>query len=253
MGVKYDPILGKLRERDSIDGAVASSDLSDAGAAFPAFAQAETAGEQAAIIGVPTIPTIVIDDNAIEFFGYPTTLANNQFHNTGVTAVQIGNSVTSIGSYAFSTNALTSVIIPNSVTSIGSYAFATNALTSVTIPNSVTSIGSGAFSYNALTSVTIPNSVTSIGSGAFATNALTSVTIPNSVTSIGSYAFSYNPNLATVNCYVTKTIIDAALNIFENTSAALVIHARASDATWTVGTGLTIGGNTSVDVVKDLV
>ena len=64
---------------------------------------------------------------------------------------------------------LTSVNIPNSVTSIGSYAFYwCSGLTSATIGNSVTSIGSWAFSRCfALTSVTIPSSVTSIGDFAF--------------------------------------------------------------------------------------
>jgi hypothetical protein len=44
---------------------------------------------------------------------------------------------------------------------------------------------------------------------------------------------------------------DGASNMFENTSASLVIHALAATG-WTAGTGLTIGGNNSVDVVLDL-
>jgi BspA type Leucine rich repeat region (6 copies) len=206
----------------------------------------------ASTAAIPLVPTIVIDDNEIEFFGYPTTIASSAFYLTGVTAVQIGNSVTSIGSSAFGNNYLTEVTIPNSVTSIGDYAFRYNALTSVTIPNSVTSIGVGAFAGNSLTSVTIPNSVTSIGSYAFQNNALTSVTIPNSVTSIGSNAFYSNSTLATVNCLVTKTIIDAATDIFADTASPLTINARASDGTWTAGTGLTIGGNGNVTVAKNL-
>ena len=75
-----------------------------------------------------------------------------------------------IGSSAFSgCSGLTSVEIPNSVTSIGSSAFyGCSALTSVEIGNSVTSIGDYAFSgCSALTSIEIPNSVTSIGYEAF--------------------------------------------------------------------------------------
>ena len=98
-----------------------------------------------------------------------------------------------IGSDAFEgCTGLTSIDIPNSVTSIGYSAFAyCTGLTSVTIPNSVTSIEGSAFEgCTGLTSVTIPNSVTSIGSWAFhRCTGLTSVTIPNSVTSIGSGAF----------------------------------------------------------------
>ena len=133
----------------------------------------------------------------------------------------------------------------------GSYASYGN-LTQVYLGNSVTSIGDYAFRNNSLTSVTIPNSVTSIGDYAFGYNSLTSVTIPNSVTSIGSYAFAYNATLVTVNCLVTKTIIDAATKIFSNTASPLTINARASDGTWTAGTGLSIGGNTNVTVAKNL-
>jgi hypothetical protein len=157
---------------------------------------------------IPLTPTIVIDDNVIEFFGYPTTIAEGQFSTTGATAIQIGNSVTSIGNYALDNNALTEIIFPRSLTSLG------------------------------------PD----VLSG----NLLTSVTIPSSITSIGMYAFAYNPDLVNVNCYVTKPVIDAAMDVFQATSEDLVIHVRASDSTWTAGTGLTIGGNTSVNVVKDL-
>ncbi|MBQ2540935.1 MAG: leucine-rich repeat protein [Paludibacteraceae bacterium] len=114
---------------------------------------------------------------------------------TGLTSIEIPNSVTSIGNYAFEgCTGLTSVTIPNSVTSISEGVFNDcSSLTSVTIPNSVTSIGSYAFkNCFALTSVTIPNSVTSIGTWAFRDCfALTSITVPNSVTSIGADAF-YN-------------------------------------------------------------
>ena len=116
----------------------------------------------------------------------------------------------------------------------------------------MTTIGGRAFEYNDLTSVTIPNSVTSIGDNAFARNSLTSLTIPNSVTSIGTYAFAHNTTLATVNCSVTKTIIDAAAYIFADSADPLTINARASDGTWTAGTGLSIGGNANVTVVKNL-
>jgi len=121
---------------------------------------------------------------------------------SGLTSVEIPNSVTSIGGNAFSgCSGLTSVTIGNGVTSIGSYAFyECSGLTSVTIGNSVTSIGGSAFSRcSKLTSVTIPNSVTSIGDWAFSgCSGLTSVKIPNSVTSIGDWAFSGCSGLTSV-------------------------------------------------------
>ena len=123
-----------------------------------------------------------------------TSIGNYAFYScSGLTSVNIGNSVTSIGEKAFSgCSGLTSVTIPNSVTSIGDGAFwSCSGLTSVTIPNSVTSIGECTFNgCSSLTSVTIPNSVTTIGKLAFyCCSGLTSVTIPNSVTSIGGWAF----------------------------------------------------------------
>ena len=123
-----------------------------------------------------------------------TSIGKEAFKNCfSLTSVTIPSSVTSIGEYAFySCSSLTSVTIPSSVTSIGDWAFSScSSLTSVTIPSSVTSIGISAFrSCSGLTSVSIPNSVTSIEDYAFRDcSGLTSVTIPNSVTSIGTYAF----------------------------------------------------------------
>jgi hypothetical protein len=180
-----------------------------------------------------------------------TSIGSQAFGYNQLTSVTIGDSVTSIGSSAFRNNQLTSVTIPNSVTSIGNYAFISNQLTSVTIGDSVTSIGSFAFSYNQLTSVTIGDSVTSIGSGAFRNNQLTSVTIPNSVTSIGNYAFVSNNSLATVNCNVEQSAFTGS-NAFGYTASPLTIHARATDGTWTAGTGLSFQGNENVTVIKDL-
>ena len=113
---------------------------------------------------------------------------------TGLTSIEIPNSVTSIGDWAFyECISLTSIEIPNSVTSIGEKAFEyCTGLTSIEIPNSVTSIGDSAFSgCFGLTRIEIPNSVLSIGEYAFSDcSRLTSIEIPNSVMSIGDSAFS---------------------------------------------------------------
>lgn len=102
--------------------------------------------------------------------------SNNRAYSGNITIPETvtyqGNiyTVTRIGEYAFyNCSGLTSVNIPNSVTSIGSSAFyGCSGLTSVDIPNSVTSIGRSVFcSCFGLTSVNIPNSVTSIGQDTF--------------------------------------------------------------------------------------
>ena len=107
--------------------------------------------------------------------------------------------MTSIGERTFyECSGLTSIEIPNSVTSIGYDAFhGCSGLTSVTIPNSVTSIGSSAFSNcSGLTSVTIPNSVTSIGQYAFSgcsglTSIYSYIENPASVTGSNFYSLNY--------------------------------------------------------------
>ena len=127
---------------------------------------------------------------------------------SGLTSIEIPNSITSIGSYAFeSCSGLTSITIPNSVTSIRFRTFYNcSGLTSITIPNSVTSIEDGAFSgCSGLTSVTIPNGVTRIGEYAFNNcSGLTSVTIGSGVRNIYYYAFANCENLTDVYCLATN-------------------------------------------------
>ncbi|MDE7208510.1 MAG: leucine-rich repeat protein [Clostridia bacterium] len=116
------------------------------------------------------------------------------YYCSGLTSIEIPNSVTSIEGYAFYyCRSLASIEIPKSVTSIGENAFSKcSSLASIEIPSSVTSIDSSAFSgCSSLTSIEIPSSVTSIGSAAFGScSTLASIEIPSSVTSIGSSAFS---------------------------------------------------------------
>jgi hypothetical protein len=213
-----------------------------------------------------TSPTQSATALNIPAVGFPQKISDNKFASENLwTSLTIPNSVTSIGNSAFFyCSGLTgSLTIPNSVTSIGSSAFyACTGLTgSLTIPNSVTTIGSGAFyACSGFTgSLTIPSSVTSIGSYTFSScYGLTgSLTIPNSVTSIGSGAFYYCTGLTAVDCYVTKTIIDAATNCFVGTGIT-TIHAQSTDGTWQTSGApdnagpQTIGGKTGITVIKDL-
>ncbi len=161
--------------------------------------------------------------------GLPVTAIGDDAFSycTGLTSIEIPDSVTSIGDYAFSwCTGLTSIEIPDSVTSICNYAFySCSVLASIEIPIGVTSIGNDAFAYcSGLVNITVESgntvyhsdgnclietasgtlilgcknsiiptdgSVTSIGSYAFSgCTGLTSIEIPDSVTSIGDYAFS---------------------------------------------------------------
>ena len=178
----------------------------------------------------PENTALVIEEGTV-------SIAYEAFYNasvyadcSGITSIEIPNSVTSIGARAFSgCTSLTSIvvaegntkydsrencnaiietaintlirgckntIIPDSVTSIGYQAFyGCTGLTSIEIPDGVTSIGDCAFlGCTGLTSIEIPNSVTSIDTYAFSgCTGLTSIEIPNSVTSIRDYAFYDTP------------------------------------------------------------
>lgn len=68
-------------------------------------------------------------------------------YDSDITAVVIGNGVTSIGDRSFSRcERLTSVTIPDSVTSIGEYAFTNCGITNISIGSGVTTIDTNAFS-----------------------------------------------------------------------------------------------------------
>ena len=179
--------------------------------------------------GEMTIPDVVTNVN--DGFSYKVTgIGDNAFSGcTGLTSVEIPNSVTSIGDNAFSGCAgLKSVEIPNSVTSIGVCAFTgCTDLNSLTIGNSVESIGGHAF-YNchSVTSLTIPNSVTSIGEYAFSgCTGLTSVEIPNSVTSIGEYAFSGCTGLTSVE--IPNSVTSIGDNAFSGCTGLTTINWNA--------------------------
>lgn len=130
-------------------------------------------------------------------------IGNRAFEGcSGLPTITIPNKVSSIGIGAFrDCTDLLSAIIGNSVTNIGELAFDNCiSLQSIDIPNSVTTIGHQAFSgCTGLTSVIIPNSVTSIGMDAFQKcSGLTSVTISKSVTSIERGTFAYCENLTSI-------------------------------------------------------
>ncbi len=86
-------------------------------------------------------------------------------------AYVIPSTVTTIAENAFDASALTAVTIPNSVKTIKQSAFYGSKLQTVVIPNSVTTIESSAFAYSySLKKLIIGNGVTSLSSYAFSGN-----------------------------------------------------------------------------------
>jgi len=120
-----------------------------------------------------------IGDYAFGFY----TVNINKF-----TSVVIPDTVISIGKSAFEGQGLTSVNLGKGVRTIGEAAFAStllgsgkNKLKKIDIPNSVIEIGASAFGGNLLTEVIIPASVRKIGEWAFTRQDISTVVIPASL------------------------------------------------------------------------
>jgi hypothetical protein len=137
------------------------------------------------------------------------------FSNTGITSVEIPNSVTEIGAGSFSSTRLTTLQIPSSVEIIGEGAFqAAYQLTTVTGGTGVTTIRARAFGEDfRLTSFAFGPNLESIGDSAFWDTSLSSVTIPASVVSIGASAFRDDHGYVAGSHAMTLTLGDGVETI----------------------------------------
>ncbi len=129
-----------------------------------------------------------------------TAFPNYMFQYTeSLQSVIFPEGLTAIGNSVFRYSGITSIDVPDTVASFGTYVFANcDYLTTVTLPDGLTSLGSYAFRSSAIESITLPSALTSIPTYAFYETALTSISIPASVTSIGTYAFQYCTELRSV-------------------------------------------------------
>lgn len=208
-------------------------------------------------------------------YSIPSTVKTIGEHSfaycSGLTMIELPNSVTSIGSGAFKGAPITSINIPASVKEIKGNPFllcenlsdinvdnANKDFCSVdgilfnrdktvlkcypvikkgvtyTIPATVRTIGENAFSNNKeLQSVVIPNSVTSIEFSAFSACKILSVEIPNSVTSIDEMAFSMCDHL-------TSAKLPASLKSIEDYTFMYCTHLELieiPESVKSIGTG----------------
>ena len=147
-----------------------------------------------------------------------TTALENQ---ATITEVVIGNSVTTIDDGAFQYSGLSAITIPSSVTSIGkSVFFYCSSLTSIVMPNSVTYIEDGTFSYSGLQSIIISKTVTYIGWDSFSNcSSLTSFTFENDsqLTEFGNNAFENATALPSIT--IPNSVITINVNVFKNCTA----------------------------------
>ncbi|MBR1676948.1 MAG: leucine-rich repeat protein [Clostridia bacterium] len=130
-----------------------------------------------------------------------TAIGNYAFRGTGLTSVDVPDSVTRVGGTASTTHdgsrsnvmyvfancaSLKRVSLPEGILWIGAYNFSgCTALEEINIPSTVTVIGVGAFrDCTSLTSIEIPEGVDSISSGAFDGCGITEITVPASMADI---------------------------------------------------------------------
>ena len=131
--------------------------------------------------------------------GWAASIGFYSFENTTVHKVIISKGIEEIDGYAFIlSTGLTEVELPDTIQTIGKQAFSdcTN-LREISIPGNVTNMGEEAFSHcTNLTEISIPSSVTSIGNNAFTScTSLTEITIPSSVTTMGEHVFYCIPSI----------------------------------------------------------
>lgn len=130
------------------------------------------------------------------------SIDNGAFYEcTGLTRVEIPNSIKSIDDQAFrGCSGLNSINLPNSLITIGWAAFDhCTSLTEIEIPNSVTTIEGAAFSTTGITSIEVPSSVTAIKEGVFyQCYELKNIKLPNTIKYFGREAFCYCRNLLSI-------------------------------------------------------
>ena len=171
------------------DTALESIEVSEDNATYSDYDGALLNKEQTSILLYPknksgdyTIPDTV------------TIIGDRAFENSvGLTEINIGNGVKSIGVCAFNgCTALKNAVIGDSVETIAESAFnSCTSMTDVTFGNNVKTIGNSAFSScTSLKSVKLPDSVESIGGWAFYNDdAMTELTLGNGIKTINDYAF----------------------------------------------------------------
>lgn len=181
-----------------------------------------------------------------EINGMPVkSIDQNAFDTaTGLTSVEIPNSITNIGDWAFpNCTSMTNVTFGTNLLSIGDYAFSQcSSLTNITIPNSVTQIGKGAFWYcSGLASITIPNRVSSIGLLAFSyCSSMTEATIGSGVTNL-SAPLSSCSKLVSINVDPSNTFYSSVDGVlFDKDQTTLVQYpAGKAASSYTIPTGIT--------------
>ena len=160
-----------------------------------------------------------------------TQINPDAFHGcTGITSVQMPNSINFIGRFAFAgCYNLQSIQMPRILETIEDYTFSDcYALTSFVMPENIKYIGEGAFAdCKRLTDITLPYSLTAIGDFAFSGCAsATTINIQCKETSIGGHCFDGCRSVTDIYC-TTGVLPDADETAFDNINPDAVLHVPA--------------------------
>lgn len=137
--------------------------------------------------------------------------------------------VAAIAPRAFWQSGVTEVQIPNSITLIGEAAFAdADDLTSITLPLKLKSVSRYMLAGTSVTNLILPEGVTDIGTGAFEDcSRLHTIFLPATLQRIGSRAFSYCSNLNEIYSDASTPPLTMADDAFEGCND---IHVMLPDA-----------------------
>ena len=211
------------------DTALENIEVSEDNATYSDYDGALLNKEQTSILLYPKSKTgdYKIPDTVI-------SIGDRAFENSvGLTGINIGNGVKSIGVCAFNgCAALKSAVIGDSVETIAENAFnSCTSMTEVTFGKSVKVIGNYAFNYCAsLKSVKLPDSVESIGSWAFGDDdAITELTFGKGIKTINDYAFYDCGGITSVK--LPSSLTSIGYESFRNCSSLKEIEINGNGAT----------------------
>lgn len=138
-----------------------------------------------------------------------TSLGTNVFDQLGIKTITIPSGITAIPAYAFSGCVdLESVILHSEITSIGERAFYLSAIKNFALPSSGTSISKGAFEGSSIETVDLNTYADAIPENCFnGCNSLTTVTGTSAITSVGKNAFRECTALSSITLPETCTSI----------------------------------------------
>lgn len=156
-----------------------------------------------------------------------TTIGDSAFSGLPkLTAVELPDTVKSIGASAFEDTKLNSIAIPAGVTAIGDNVFSgCEDLKKVEFAeeSQLESVGAGAFLDTAIRSLELPDTVKTIGDRAFQNTGLETIEIPASIESIGNYAFYLCEKLGTVTIPEESRLTSIGQYAFGNTAIAEIL------------------------------